>query len=556
MATITLRKDKINGVGGLIDSMVKSSNNLDTQLGTLRNTLQGVDSSTCNLQGVVDSISSSSKSEKAKVADLKRLNSKLTDFITMTANRDASAKNAVERAKKDFYSKYSYLKPECEKGALEHIRDGIISAAEWCKKHWKLIVVAIIVVVSIVVLCIPGVGPIIAGACWGALLGACLGGVSGGLESMANGGSFLDGFEDGALTGAITGAISGAALAGLGVLGGSLGKFVQCGSTLGKFVKGTAAVTKVLSTGMGAFDMLAMADRYLGNGDIAALNAKLHESQAYNILQTGVSAVAVFTGGMTTTMKCFVAGTMILTAEGLVAIENIKAGDRVLSRNPETGEVSYKAVALSFVNQTNKLAHVTVNGETIVSTIDHPYYVKDKGFVNAADLWIGAELIDRKGVIHPVEQIYRENLGEDSVTVYNFNVEEYHTYFVGNACIFVHNSECGGSYGSLKKDKEGKMYENEEVHHMPAKKSSKLSTNDGPAIRMDRSDHRQTANCGRSKSAQQYRAKQESLINQGRFREAVNMDINDIRSKFGGKYDQGIKELLNYVDELERINKI
>ena len=56
--------------------------------------------------------------------------------------------------------------------------------------------------------------------------------------------------------------------------------------------------------------------------------------------------------------------------------------------------------------------------------------------------------------------------------------------------------------------------------------------------------------------ADEYRAKQESLINQGRFREAVNMDINDIRSKFGGKYDQGIKELLNYVDELERINKI
>ena len=148
MATITLRKDKINGVGGLIDSIVKSSSNLDTQLGTLRNTLQGVDSSTCNLQGVVDSISSSSKSEKEKVADLKRLNNKLTDFITMTARRDADAKSAVERSKNDFYSKYSYLKPECEKNALEHIRDGIVSAAEWCKKHWKLIVVAIIVVES------------------------------------------------------------------------------------------------------------------------------------------------------------------------------------------------------------------------------------------------------------------------------------------------------------------------------------------------------------------------------------------------------------------------
>ena len=42
MATITLYKDKLNGVGGLIDNIVKSSNNLETQLGTLKSTLQGV----------------------------------------------------------------------------------------------------------------------------------------------------------------------------------------------------------------------------------------------------------------------------------------------------------------------------------------------------------------------------------------------------------------------------------------------------------------------------------------------------------------------------------
>ena len=63
MATITLYKDKINGVGSLLDNIIKSSNNLNAQLGTLKNTLQGVDSSTCNLQDTVDSISSSSKSE-------------------------------------------------------------------------------------------------------------------------------------------------------------------------------------------------------------------------------------------------------------------------------------------------------------------------------------------------------------------------------------------------------------------------------------------------------------------------------------------------------------
>ena len=50
MATITLYKDKINGVGSLLDDIIKSSNNLNAQLGTLKSTLQGGDSSTCNLQ--------------------------------------------------------------------------------------------------------------------------------------------------------------------------------------------------------------------------------------------------------------------------------------------------------------------------------------------------------------------------------------------------------------------------------------------------------------------------------------------------------------------------
>lgn len=221
-------------------------------------------------------------------------------------------------------------------------------------------------------------------------------------------------------------------------------------------MKGTAAVTKVLSIGMGGFDTLAMADRFFGNGNIAALNSKLNESTAYNVFQTGVTALAIFTGGMTSTMKCFVAGTMILTADGLVAIENIKAGDMVIATDPETGVTAPKAVLETYIRKTSHLVHVTVCGETIVSTFDHPYYVKGKGFVNACDLWIGAELVDNNGVVHPVEQIYREELGEFSIEVYNFNVEEYHTYFVGNACIFVHNSECGGSYGSLKKIKREK----------------------------------------------------------------------------------------------------
>jgi len=441
MATITLYKEKVNGVGGLIDNLIKSSSNLDVQLGTLKNTLQGVDSSTCNLQDTVDSISSSSKSEKSKIEDLKKLNNKLSEFIETASRKDSAAEEKIKKSKEDFYTKYSYLKPECEKSVIEHICDGVQSAAEWCKEHWKLIVTIAIVIVSVAVLLIPGVGPIIAGACWGAILGACIGGVSGGLESIANGGSFLEGFEDGALSGAISGAIGGAAFAGLGQLGAVAGKGIKCMSGFGKFIKGTASVTKVMSTAMGGFDTIALVDKAFGNGDIATLNAKLHESKAYNIFQTGVTATAVFTGGMTTTMKCFVAGTLVLTASGLVAIENIKPGDMVYAADAETLEVSTKQVLETYIRETSSLVHLTINGENIISTYDHPYYVKDKGFVSAESLWIGAELIDKNGDILYVEQIYREKLDNQFKTVYNFKVEDYHTYFVGDSSLLVHNAE-------------------------------------------------------------------------------------------------------------------
>ena len=465
MATITLHKEKINGVGGLIDSIVKSSNKLDTQLGTLRNTLQGVDSSTCNLQGVVSSISSSSKSEKEKVADLKRLNSKLTDFITMTARRDADAKSAVERSKNDFYSKYSYLKPECEKNAFEHICDGLQSVGEWCKEHWKLIVVAILVVVAIVVIVVTwgaATGPLLllAGAAKGLLAGALIGGLMGGASSALTGGSFLDGFENGAFSGAIMGALTGA-LGGAGQLLGGSCKVLGALGTVAKYMPSIAKITGGLSLAMGVFDLASFGiGMFDPNNPIVLLNQNLHSSTAYNVFQIGVTAVAVFSGGFAEGMKhaaCFIAGTMILTAEGLVAIENIKKGDMVIATDPETDITEPKAVLETYIRETSHLVHLTVCGETIASTFDHPYYVKDEGFVNACDLWIGAELVDNNGHEHLVEQLYREDLDESSVKVFNFKVEDHHTYFVGETSILVHNANYPSHMnedGSLKPNTE------------------------------------------------------------------------------------------------------
>lgn len=115
MSTIVLYKDRLNGINTYINDVTNSCDSLSTQLNSLKSILQGVSSNSCNLQDTVDNISSSTKTEKDKVKDLKKLNKKIGEFISVTVKKDNSVKEQIEKAKKEFYTKYSYLKPECEK---------------------------------------------------------------------------------------------------------------------------------------------------------------------------------------------------------------------------------------------------------------------------------------------------------------------------------------------------------------------------------------------------------------------------------------------------------
>lgn len=103
----------------------------------------------------------------------------------------------------------------------------------------------------------------------------------------------------------------------------------------------------------------------------------------------------------------------------------------------------------------------------------------------------------------------------------------------------------GGTYGELKKEWSGELETPppHEVHHMPANDVNGLKENDGPAIVMEKSDHRQTASCGNSREAREYRQKQKELIDEGKFEEAMQMDIDDIHDKFGDKYDGAIAQM-------------
>lgn len=110
----------------------------------------------------------------------------------------------------------------------------------------------------------------------------------------------------------------------------------------------------------------------------------------------------------------------------------------------------------------------------------------------------------------------------------------------------------GGSYRECKQESNMDKH----AHHIPAKEASYLSENDGPCIIMEREDHQQTASWGNSKEARQYRSEQKALIDQGKFREAFEMDKQDIQSKFGDKYDNAIAKAESYLNKLEQEGKI
>ena len=149
------------------------------------------------------------------------------------------------------------------------------------------------------------------------------------------------------------------------------------------------------------------------------------------------------TGGASNYVKgvCFVAGTSILAPVGYVLIKDISVGDKVWSENPETGEKELKEVIQTFVNETDELVHVYVNCEEIITTPEHPFYVPKKGWVGANELRAGDVLVLQSGEYVVVELIQHEIL-ESPITVYNFEVEDFHTYYVGDSAVLVHNA-CG-----------------------------------------------------------------------------------------------------------------
>ena len=155
--------------------------------------------------------------------------------------------------------------------------------------------------------------------------------------------------------------------------------------------------------------------------------------------------------------KCFKAGTLVACLdqagkETLKPIEEIEVGDKVLAYDEETGEQGYKEVVRLFRDETQEWHHVFVNGEEIVCTAEHPFYVEGKGFVPARELKERDNLLLSDGSKVEIESLKTEHV-EIPETTYNFEVKDFHTYYVSHSNVLVHNKcwEWGkGSFDSVE----------------------------------------------------------------------------------------------------------
>ena len=132
----------------------------------------------------------------------------------------------------------------------------------------------------------------------------------------------------------------------------------------------------------------------------------------------------------------------MLTSDGLRPIEEIEIGDLVMSRSDVTGEEQLREVVQTFVTPDQEVLEIELEAwdgqtETIGVTSEHPFWVVGLGWVKAGELVPGLHLFTERGGWLRVRTV--RGPPQEAATVYNFEVAEDHTYFVGTSRVWVHN---------------------------------------------------------------------------------------------------------------------
>jgi len=90
--------------------------------------------------------------------------------------------------------------------------------------------------------------------------------------------------------------------------------------------------------------------------------------------------------------------------------------------------------------EATELVTVTFGTESVTCTRRHPFYVVDKGWAEAGDLHEGDLVPTATGEPKEISALTIRTV-PNAIPVYNFLVEQYHYYFVGDGQFLVHNGK-------------------------------------------------------------------------------------------------------------------
>jgi hypothetical protein len=205
------------------------------------------------------------------------------------------------------------------------------------------------------------------------------------------------------------------------------GTLVMLAELLGQEVVDT--ITK--ATQCGAYDLGKVIGGYVDPVVMIKLATKLTKYSGK--LSEAVKATKVEYG-----CASFAAGTLVLTPQGYMPIEQVAIGQQVSSRNERSYADAAQAVTQVFGRVAPSFRLLRTESDTYKLTDEHPLWVQGKGWTEVKNVTDDDIIAGQNGDT----RVLSNEVVRQPIRVYNFSVAQTPSYFVGKGAIWAHNAAC------------------------------------------------------------------------------------------------------------------